>query len=371
MHYDWSIIEGYHCPVKIVISRRGLGKTFGKVKTCVEKFVTKGLRFVYIVETGDMVKELARNNGEKFWSALLEYYSKRDTSRKRYFYEKLTDLSVKAVEEGDDDYEKLFERNVEAKLTGGTIIVRGETAGYILDLNSFAEIKRNNFNYVKYVLIDEFISEKMDRTTLQYPKKISSIIQSVCRLRDVKIYMMANAIRFDDPILSRMGFKIKGYGFYYIRDEYGLFAILHFVDPKDYPEFAEAHDRSVAGRFAKLVGETNEEDNKFLSDLPDDRRLRDFGYKKGSSALNIVGGDIILSIRELKNGNYACVPFSNYRTQKLYCLTAKEQGFKMGYMVLYNSYLRDALLNMIRANVIYYYSEVEYAKLKLIIKGGN
>ena len=53
MYYDFSKIDGYNCPVKIVISRRGLGKTFGKLKMCTERFVTKQNRFIYVVETGE------------------------------------------------------------------------------------------------------------------------------------------------------------------------------------------------------------------------------------------------------------------------------------------------------------------------------
>lgn len=369
IHYDWSKIESYNCPVKIIISRRGLGKTFGKLKMVTERFITKKKRFVYIVETDEMVQELTRNNGEKFWSALLDEYKKQDTSRKRYFYSKLTTLQLSTDEEEEDGFSKLVSRAIGAKLCGGTIKINNETAGYILALNSFGEIKRNNFNGVDYLIFDEFITEKLDKTALQNPRKISSIIQSVCRLRNVKIYLLANAIRFDDPILSRMGFKLKKYGFYFKKDEHGLFAVLHFVDPFDYPEFAKQHDKSVAGRFAKMIGETNEEDNKFITDLPEDRRLTTFKYKRGIPAINIVKNDTIISLRELQNGNMACVPFANHGTKTLYCLNEKEQGFKMGYNVICNIYLKQTLINMIRANIIYYYSEVEYAKLKLIIKG--
>ena len=113
-HYDWSIVDGYHCPIKIVVSMRGLGKTFGKVKLMAEKFITSKKRFIYVVETGEMVQELTRNNGEKFWAALLDFYSEQDTARKRYFYEKLTDLKI---EETDSDDGQLFTRKVNARIT--------------------------------------------------------------------------------------------------------------------------------------------------------------------------------------------------------------------------------------------------------------
>lgn len=367
MYYDWSKIDGYQCPVKIVVSRRGLGKTFGKLKSLVERFLDKGSRFVYVVETGDMIKELARNSGEKFWSALLEYYGKCDTARKRKYYSLLTQTEVV----GDEEDEMSQRTNSLAKLFGGTIKINGETAGYIVDFNSFGELKRNNFVGVDNIFVDEFISEKFDKTTLSYPRRLSSIIQSIARLRNVNVFMAGNSVRPDDPILSRMGFKLNGYGFYKKYDESGLFAVLHFVDPSDYPEFADAHSKSVSGRLASMFGETSEEENRFATDLPADRRLQTMDLKSNGLFLPLVYGDTIVMIRERKNGTYACLPFSTGRAKTLFCQNPREQGFKYGYQVICSKDVFNAVMSMIRSNTMYYYSEVEYNQLKLIIKGGK
>lgn len=369
MYYDFTKIDGYKCPVKIVISRRGLGKTFGKVKMLFERFITKGYRFIYVVETDEMVKELTRNCGEKFWSALIEYYEKQDTSRKRYFYKTITELKLIDDDEVIDEKERLFKRSVKARIVGGTIIINGDTAGYIVSLSSFGELKRNNFAKVKYVLVDEFISEKLDKTSLDNPRKVSSIIQSIARLKDITLYLLGNAIRKDDPILSRMGFKLDRYGIYKKYDDYGLVAVLDFVNPADYPDFANAHDKSVAGRFAKMIGETNEEENQFIENLPKSRRLTDYKYKKSGWSCNIVKDGTILTLKELIDGNIACVPFARRYTQNLYCMTEKEQGYFMGYHIICNKALKPTILNMLKADIIYYYSEVEYAQLKFIVKG--
>lgn len=369
MYYRYNKIDSYKCPVKIILSRRGLGKTFGKLKMCVERFLTDGDRFVYVVETGEMVKELCRNNGEKFWNALLDYYSKQDTARKRYFYKKLVDLRLDDDENDKDGFGQFFSASSKARVNGGTIKIGGMTAGYVLDMNAFSEIKRNNFNGVKYVIVDEFVTEKFDKTTLDNPRKIASIIQSIGRTRDIIIYFLGNTIRFDDPILSRMGFKLDRYGFYKKYDDLGLFAILHFVDPNEYPDFKIAHDKSTAGRFSKMVGEDHEEENKFLEDLPKNKRLYSLKYKRNGFSINIVRDDIIISLKELQDGNIACIPFNKTNVQNLYCMTEKEQGYKLGYHIICNTSLRKIIMDLIRADCIYYYSEIEYNKLKLIIKG--
>ena len=374
IYYDYSKIEGYQCPIKIVVSRRGLGKTFGKIKMFTERYLDKGERFIYIVETGEMVKQLTKNNGEKFWSALIEYYSECDTYRKRKYYQQLTTLEIEDFDENEEGEDELFNlgkqtRRTTARIIGGTIKINGDTVGYVLDMNSFGEIKRNNFTKVNYILIDEFITEKLDKTALENPRKVASIIQSIGRLKDIRVYLLGNAIRFEDPILSRMGFKIKDYGFYKLYDDYGLLAVLHFVNPKDYEKFGKAHDKSVAGRFSKMLQETNEEENKFVCDLPSSRRLTSFNYKKNGWFVNIIKENVILTIKERVDGTIACVPFSGRPTQSLVCLSEKEQGYKNGYHIICNRDLRKTLLNMLAADIIYYYSEIEYTQLKYIVKG--
>lgn len=369
MYIDFRKLDGFQCPCKIAVSRRGLGKTFGKKRKYIERNITNGYRFVYVVETGEMVKELTKNNGEKFFSDIIEDYAKCDTSRKRYFYNKISELVLEDDDGENQGDDSIFVRKHKAVVSGGTIKINGETAGYIVDINSYGELKRNAFIKVKYIFIDEFISEKMDKTTLDYPRKISSIIQSIARLKDVEIFMAGNAIRFDDPVLSRMGFRINDYGYYKKYIDGKLFAVLWFINPADYPEFDKAHNESVAGRFAKMVGETNEEENKFLSDLPLNRRLEKFNFKKRGYHISIVKENTMVTIRELDDGRMACVPFSNYNQTTLYCMTEKEQGFKLGYHIICAKTLRQTIMNMLKADVLYYYSEVEYAKLKYIIKG--
>ena len=366
---DFRKLDGYQCPCKIAVGRRGLGKTFGKKRKAIERFVTKGERFVYIVETGEMVKELTQNNGEKFFADILDYYAEYDTSKKRYFYDKLSELKLVDDDTVEDNEESIFKRTHNAKVSGGTIKINGETAGYIVDINSFGEVKRNAFIKVTFIFVDEFISEKMDKTTLDYPRRISSLVQSIARLRNVNIFMAGNAIRFDDPVLSRMGFKITKYGYYKKYIDRKLFAVLWFINPADYPEFAKAHNESVAGRFAKMMGETNEEENQFKTDLPNSRKLTHFRYKKNGMSINVVKDDTIVTLKELDDGKIGCVPFNGRTSTSLYCLTEKEQGYKLGYHIICNKALKQSIMNMLRSDIIYYYSEVEYSKLKLIIKG--
>ena len=51
------------------------------------------------------------------------------------------------------------------------------------------------------------------------------------------------------------------------------------------------------------------------------------------------------------------------------CGRTKEQGYKLGYHIICNKTLRQSLMNMLRADLFMYYSEIEYKELKIIIEG--
>ena len=94
---------------------------------------------------------------------------------------------------------------------------------------------------LKYIVFDEFIPEKRAIRNLQDPYKMVSVVESVARLKDVEIIMLANTVRADDPVLIRMGLTNMKLGeFRKIYNKKGkLFGVCHLVDPAEYPEFAE------------------------------------------------------------------------------------------------------------------------------------
>ena len=73
----------------------------------------------------------------------------------------------------------------------------------------------------------------------------------------------------------------------------------------------------------------------------------------------------------ITDGTFACVPFSGTNVRTLFCLTEKEQGYRYGYHIICSLTLRKTLMDMLRADCIYYYSEIEYNKLKIIVQGGK
>lgn len=269
IHYNWRKIDGYNAPITVVISQRGLGKTFGKVYEKLKKFVDTGKRFIYVVETLEDVKTLTQNSGERFFAGIEEYLSVGGSKRKERYYNKIFKSDAK-IEDGETD---LVDK-ANSRVHGGTIKVNHDTAGYLIAINAYANLKRNNFKNIDSIIIDEFIPEEIDIRHLKMARKVVSIVQSIARTKDIKIYMLGNAIRLDDIMLTKLHLdNLKLGEIRKIKDEYGLLVIAHYVDPSEYEEFTQKNARSVAGRLAKLLGEDNLDKNVFKGQLSDALRM--------------------------------------------------------------------------------------------------
>ena len=259
---NWRSIEGNNASVYVIISQRGLGKTFGKVKDSISDFLDNNTnRFVYVVETKDMVNVLSQNKGEKFFGAVIEYFQNNPSRRHNRYLKQMLNAEV---EEG----------NVLNKIEGGTIKIANKTAGYIVAVNDFANLKRNNFINIKNIIIDEFIPEVIDIRYLKYAYKLANLIQSIARLKDVKIYMLGNAIRSNDSLLLKMGLGNMRPGEtrkIYKNGKLFLYALM--VNPKDYEEYTKDANLSVAGLFSEVLGETGLEKNEYKKELPEELEL--------------------------------------------------------------------------------------------------
>lgn len=338
VYYDWSIVEGYDAPVNVVLAKRGIGKTFGRVlNRGIRRFEKFKSRFIYVVETEDMVQELSQNKGEKFFSKIIEYLQNNASSRNKKLLNFMCGEMKAEVTEGD----------VLNKIKGGTIVLNGETAGYMISMNGFAKLKRNNFVGVGDIIIDEFIPEEIDIRALKNTRKVSSIIQSIGRTqKNLKIWLLGNTIRLNDNLLIKLGLTdLKKGEIRRIYDKYGLLLVCHYVDESDYIQFNEMADSSVAGRFANLTGENQLEQNVFKDDLLEYERLPE---KLKSShcifCLHGESGSVRVNITKDHSEYYILEDYGkNYSNR--YCLDAKYQTPVVQYVPAYKEYLMTLYTN--------------------------
>jgi len=360
MFYNWRVIDGYNAPITVVVGQRGLGKTFGKVLQALKGFVEKGKRFVYVVETLEDVKTLSQNHGERFFSAIEEYLSNAESKRKQRLYSALFEGSTEL-----DDGETELEEKGSHKVMGGTFKINGETAGYLVSINSFGNLKRNNFVNIGMVIIDEFIPEEIDVRHLKIAYKVSSLIQTIARRKDVKVYMLGNSIRLDDVLLCKLGLDNMYLGeIRVIKDKYGVLLVGHYVNPKDYQEFTKASNQSVAGRLSVLLGEDSLERNEFRGELSQDLLIP--SNAKRSHLLFCLHGQtesVRINITKDRSELYVMTDYGDNKEQRY----TFDEKFVSG-VVMYRPEWRELLLNRYIHNQIKFESSVVHMIFKNLLK---
>lgn len=356
--YDWRTLDGYQCPIRVAVGRRGLGKTFTKVLAFLRSCYASGVdRFVYVVENDEMVKELARNGGDKFFSRIIEFLK---TSKKRIDKSLLDALQTAEVDVVDMD--------VKAKIVGGAIFLGAAQIGYILSWDAFARIKRTNFINVRYYMIDEFVPETVDIRALDIPRKVVSIVQSISRNDpNAVIYMAGNSIRSNDLMLERLGLaNMKPGEIRTVKDKYGVFVVGEMIDNSKYPEFMEVADKSVAGRLARLLGEDNLDRNRFRADLPPELAIPP-SLKPSKFFYTLCGGDGVGSVRVHRildgSGFYVMTDYGKNESGRI-CFDKKFASGSVRYMKEFE----QLFFNQFMQNRLFFDCGTTFIKFKLILK---
>ena len=163
MYYDYSKILTYNAFINFLIGERGVGKTYGASKFVTGRFINKGEEFVYIRR---YKSELAKSVPE-FFKALINNEEFPDHK-----------LSVK----------------------GSKFMIDEKTAGYSFSLSTAQSLKSSNFPKVKTIIFDEFIIEEGQNHYLKNEvENFLGAIESIARTRDVRIFMLANAVTVTNP----------------------------------------------------------------------------------------------------------------------------------------------------------------------------
>lgn len=339
LYYNWSKADSYVCAIRGAIGKRGIGKTFTPFKSAILSAIEDSKGFIYVVENKEQVKTLAQDKGVKFFEALKTYATDHPKTHKGLLYKALIEGNSSVDE---DELNEAFSTTTELK--GGTIRLNGKNIGYIIAWDDFANIKRNNFPLnIKYIIIDEFMPEIIDKNSLKIGRKIVSLVQSIARSRkDIIIYLMSNALRRTDALLER--FKCSNIQLgeaYIISDNYGALVYMEYIDPSNYPELNKIQDESVAGRLANLLGEDNLDKNIFRDELKENEFI---GSEPKPSTLLLClegkGGSCRIEITKNHKEIYV---FEDYgkNTKKRYCIDAKYISPNVLYTPDYKGYLQN------------------------------
>ena len=360
-HFESQPVEAYNAPITIIVGPRGIGKTYhfnlNNIIYCYEH----DYKMVYVCETKEDIEQLSSGNGERFFSRFIMELSKQNSNRSKkwlsYFQNSTLEEEVEIIKDDKIDYE----------IKKGMISLGGKQIGYLIAMNDFAHLKRNNFDdSYKRFLIDEFIPEKVDIRTLDNPRKIVSLIQSIARTStDIKIVMLGNSLRSNDPILARFGLDDLEQG--EIRacfDKYGLLVVGHMIDRNCYPNFANKTDKSVAGRLATVLEEDNLDKNIFRDKLENIKILDPATKEPSKYFITLFDSEDSLRFHKTASGYLYCLQDYGTTRTSLYCI----EKFCIDARILYNPDLKDILLRYYEMNKILFESQQIFFKFKKILK---
>lgn len=163
IYYNYDRIISYDALLNILIGERGVGKTYGASKLVVKDFIKKGRQFVY----------------------LRRYKTELSKSSKKFFSE-----LIKNNEFPDHQLE----------VKGSTFLIDENVAGYSMTLSTAQQLKGTNFTGVRYIIFDEFLIESGQGHYLKNEVlSFLGLIESVARMHDIKVFMLANAVSEINP----------------------------------------------------------------------------------------------------------------------------------------------------------------------------
>ena len=226
IYYNYDRIISYDALLNILIGERGVGKTYGASKLVVKDFIKRGRQFVY----------------------LRRYKTELSKSSKKFFSELIKN-------------NEFPEHQLEVK--GSTFLIDEQIAGYSMTLSTAQQLKGTNFTGVRYIIFDEFLIEEGQGHYLKNEVlSFLGLIESVARMHDIKVFMLANAVSEINPYFLFFDLTLP------YNNDIKLFKdnliLLQYMRNEAYREAKKQT------KFGKLIAGTDYEDyavnNKFYDD---------------------------------------------------------------------------------------------------------
>lgn len=172
--YNFDKILSYNAFLNIIIGERGVGKTYGSKKYVINRFLKKHKQFVYIrrYET-DLIESVGNTEDNKFFEQIKNEFP---------------------------DHTFAIRKSKKVR----KLLIDNKVCGYALPLSSADSLKSSTYENVDTIIYDEFmLKEGSSQHYLRNePELILDIIETVARLRDIKIFLLGNAISSTAPIMS-------------------------------------------------------------------------------------------------------------------------------------------------------------------------
>lgn len=267
MYYDVHPVLTYNALINIIIGERGVGKTYGFKKYCIQDYLKNGNQFVYLRRYASELKESC----DGFFDGL---------KRNKEF--------------PDSEFKVVRKKNMIE------FYCDGEVCGFGLALSTAGQIKSKEFPFVKNLIFDEFIIERGVYHYLQYEvHSFLDILETIFRTRDFRCFLLGNAVNRINPYFNY--FKLEMPYNTDIKTYKDGELLLQYIKNEEYRNFKKQT------RFGKLIDGTEYGeyaiDNKFLHES------KTFLGKKSATA------KFYFTLR-VGNDNYGI--WSDYKTTRVY-----------------------------------------------------
>ena len=232
--YNPERIISYNALLNIVIGERGVGKTYGFKKFIVNRFLNKHKQFAYIRRYDtDLEASVGNTNDNKFFEQIRSEFP-------------------------DSEFKISKSKKVRK------LYIDNKLCGYALPLSAADSLKSSSYENVDTIIYDEF--QLKDGSTQHYlrnePEIILDLIETIGRLRDIRIYCLGNAISSTCPLMAYFDLTLP-YNTDIKTFKDGTIAV-EYIKNEKYREVKKA------SRFGKLIDGTKYGkyaiDNEFLTD---------------------------------------------------------------------------------------------------------
>ena len=223
-YFEWGPVFSRQAPITMVVGARGLGKTYGLRKACIEEFLKKGLRFV----------EVSR------------FKSEQKAVSKGYF-------ARVASEFPGCEFEV---RGSEGFVWRGKTTEKGkkvwEKICFFVSLTELQTAKKRTFDKVHRIIFDEAVIDKSDRYHRYLDGEwelLANLIDSVSRERAEstirpQLFLLGNAVDLSNPFFQQIGLMEEPQiGYHWFLKKLFLLVV---PEAKEYSQAKEAE--TLAGR---------------------------------------------------------------------------------------------------------------------------
>lgn len=230
MYNNLSKVLSYNSFLNFIIGARGVGKTYPTTKFLISQFIKKGYEFVFIRRYKTELQKAIKDN--KFFKSII-------------------------------DNDEFKEHTLQTK--HDSFYIDDKLAGYAMTLSTATNLKGNNFPKVKYIVFDEFIIENKNQHYLRDEvDSFLSLIETVSRTRDVKIFMLGNAVSLINPYFIYFNIEMPYNSDIRIYKD-GLI-LVNYIDNEDYKNFKKQT------KFGQLVAGTSYEDYAINNNFKDNNK---------------------------------------------------------------------------------------------------